>query len=226
MVERILIPLFEQVSRATSPLLRWDDFTESTRSALMSLLSRPSAVRYFAAEPSAASFRTKFQRGEIAVGIGDSWKFQAVDTQGDEPLRIFGESERFQLPPSRVLTTLSEPLKSKDGHEGDSPIPSTRWSFVFSHEVPVDQQIAHIEAYLNWLKTLQRSLVAQAPAIAEQLWRFSIPTSPTPTSPQPTRWKNSNRLSAPMFCLEYRQQSRRDMLRNATGSRDGKWDLS
>lgn len=180
MVEHILIPLFEQVSRATSPLLRWDDFTESTRSALMSLLSRPSAVRYFAAEPSAASFRTKFQRGEIAVGIGDLWKFQAVDIQGDEPLRIFGESKRFRLPPDRVLTTLSEPLKPKDGHEDNLPIPSTRWSFVFSHEVPLDQQIAHIEAYLHWLKTLQRSVAAQTPAIAEQLWKIFYPDKPYP----------------------------------------------
>lgn len=184
--EDVLIPLFERITRGTSPVFRLDELPEAMRYPLLNMLSRPAIVRYYANEPSVASFQEKMRQGEIVIGIADWWKFQEVDPHDEEPLMLFGRTARLEASLRQVAAVLSEPSTTQRDSTDDAPIVGhrrvSRWHFVFSHEIPVDQQTAHLEAYLDWLKTLQRSLAAQAPAISEQIWKILHPEQSYPNA--------------------------------------------
>lgn len=184
--ERVIIPLIEQLLKQSPPLCRLDELTSELRQAILSLCNRPQLVHFLLHEPSAESFRAKLLTGEILIGIGDAWWFQISGTSDADPVMAVAQSRRCDVDPKQVLTRFQSVQASKppalENEPHRLPKEQREWRFIFSHSLPLQQQVEHMRAYLEWLVALQSQVSNTMPRAYTQLWNLFYPNKTLPAT--------------------------------------------
>ncbi len=176
-----LFSLSSELLKRSAPIARLDELEPALQEALLALSYRPSIPLQVIKEPSSVRMRTRLLNGEVLIGVLDLWDFKERESGETLPLL---QSRQTYVTPRAISERFS--ANSLPSEPTPSPRPKLsevslkRWHFLFSTSLSVQAQVEHMQAYLQWLQTLQTQVAQRLPNATEQLWERLYPEQTRP----------------------------------------------